>query len=332
MKRAPGCLPNDVPQFDHKTIVPPSRSPHVELPRAAAVKGGRQAGAERPLPLTAASTAASFRRSGRRLVIQTAKGFRARVIAAVLIGCLVPMPRVAWSQSTVDRWAHEIAEAAERFGIPDLWIREVMRAESGGDASATSPAGAMGLMQIMPSTFAVLRERYGLDGDPYDPRTSVLAGAAYLRELHDRFGDNGFLAAYNAGEARYEQHLRSGQPLPDETTRYVAAIRQRLAASTGIEELEVRPSVASMPIRRATEPQIPRLFVPSSAAGMFHVDPLSRDRAAGSTLFARGSGGRPANRAPSDARSIEDRDGHRDAQSNAFQTPFVPLRSVPASR
>jgi soluble lytic murein transglycosylase-like protein len=69
-----------------------------------------------------------------------------------------------------------------------------------------------------------LRARYGLGADPFDAHDSILAGAAYLRELHDRYGEPGFLAAYNAGPARYEQHLASGQPMPSETQNYVAAL------------------------------------------------------------------------------------------------------------
>jgi membrane-bound lytic murein transglycosylase B len=117
-----------------------------------------------------------------------------------------------------------IDEAAQLFDIPASWIRAVMRAESSGDAHARSPKGAMGLMQIMPQTWAALRSRYGLGADPYDTHDNILAGAAYLRELHDRYGSPGFLAAYNAGPARYEDHLATGRPLPAETRAYVAAV------------------------------------------------------------------------------------------------------------
>ena len=104
------------------------------------------------------------------------------------------------------------------------WIRAVMHAESGEDIHALSPKGAMGLMQIMPATWASLRARHGLGANPYDPHDNILAGAAFLRELHDRYGSPGFLAAYNAGPGRYEDHLATGRPLPDETRAYVAAI------------------------------------------------------------------------------------------------------------
>jgi soluble lytic murein transglycosylase-like protein len=92
-----------------------------------------------------------------------------------------------------------IAEAARRFGIPEHWIRAVMRVESAGDVRAMSSAGAMGLMQIMPRHMGRSARRHGLGADPYDPRDNILAGAAYLREMHDRYGSPGFLAAYNAG-------------------------------------------------------------------------------------------------------------------------------------
>jgi len=116
-----------------------------------------------------------------------------------------------------------IDEAAQRFGIPAAWIRAVMRAESAGDVRAISSAGAMGLMQIMPDTWAALRVRHRFGRDPYDPRDNILAGAAYLREMYDRYGSPGFLAAYNAGPGRYEEYL-AGRPLPAETRAYVAAL------------------------------------------------------------------------------------------------------------
>ena len=125
--------------------------------------------------------------------------------------------------SRPDPYAAFIAEAAQRFGIPETWIRAVMRIESAGDVRAVSSAGALGLMQVMPSTWAELRVRHRLGVDPYDPHDNILAGAAYLREMHDRYGSPGFLAAYNAGPGRYEEYL-GGRPLPAETRAYVAML------------------------------------------------------------------------------------------------------------
>jgi soluble lytic murein transglycosylase-like protein len=121
-----------------------------------------------------------------------------------------------------------ITEASGRFDLPELWIRAVMQVESNGDSDATSPKGAMGLMQVMPATYAYLSDRYGLGDDPYAPRDNVLAGSAYLRELYDRYGAAGFLAAYNAGPGRYEDSLCRGCTLPEETKRYVASVRLAL--------------------------------------------------------------------------------------------------------
>jgi len=123
-----------------------------------------------------------------------------------------------------DPYASLIAEAAQRFAIPVAWIRAIMRIESRGDRRAVSPKGAMGLMQLMPETWAALRARYGLGHDPYDPHDNILAGAAFLREMHDRYGSPGFLAAYNAGPGRYEDYRDRHRPLPAETVAYVAAL------------------------------------------------------------------------------------------------------------
>ncbi|MAM37437.1 MAG: lytic transglycosylase [Erythrobacter sp.] len=125
--------------------------------------------------------------------------------------------------SRSDPYGAFIAEAAQRFGVPEAWIRAVMRVESAGDVRAISSAGAMGLMQIMPATWAELRVRHRLGGNPYDPRDNILAGAAYLRDMHNRYGSPGFLAAYNAGPGRYEEYL-AGRPLPAETRAYVATL------------------------------------------------------------------------------------------------------------
>ncbi|MBJ3764567.1 lytic transglycosylase domain-containing protein [Maribius pontilimi] len=124
-----------------------------------------------------------------------------------------------------------IADAAGRFDIPEPWIRAVMQVESAGDPRAVSSAGAMGLMQIMPATWNDLRDQLDLGTNAFDPRDNVLAGTAYLRMMHDRFGSPGFLAAYNAGPERYADHLRTGRQLPRETRLYVASLLPLIDAS-----------------------------------------------------------------------------------------------------
>lgn len=127
------------------------------------------------------------------------------------------------------KWDPLIAEAASRFGLPADWIRRVMRAESGGRTTLggrpiTSAKGATGLMQLMPGTWAEMASLHGLGADPYGPRDNILAGAAYLRLMFDRFGYPGLFAAYNAGPERYAAWLRGRRPLPAETRLYLARV------------------------------------------------------------------------------------------------------------
>lgn len=120
--------------------------------------------------------------------------------------------------------AEAIARASARFAIPQGLIHSVIAAESNFMVRAVSPKGAMGLMQLMPRTWAELRLRYALGADPFDPCDNITAGTAYLRELLDRYGDPGFLAAYNAGPGRYEAYLQGAKRLPAETLAYVARL------------------------------------------------------------------------------------------------------------
>jgi len=129
----------------------------------------------------------------------------------------------------IDRWHPFIAEAAIRSQMLESWIRAVMKAESGGRTLLNgrpiiSPAGAMGLMQLLPMTYQDMRAQHGFGPDPYEPRDNILAGAAYLRAMYDRFGYPGLFAAYNAGPERYGAYLRTGQALPAETIQYLASL------------------------------------------------------------------------------------------------------------
>ena len=151
------------------------------------------------------------------------------LLSGLPLAAAVPTLSVAQSvaieqQAPADPYAAFVVEASQRFDVPEGWIRAVMRVESRGDVRAMSPAGAMGLMQIMPDTWADLRFRHSLGSDPFSPRDNILAGAAYLREMHDRYGSPGFLAAYNAGPARYEEYVAGARALPAETCAYVTAL------------------------------------------------------------------------------------------------------------
>ncbi|OLP48019.1 lytic transglycosylase [Allorhizobium taibaishanense] len=205
-----------------------------------------------------------------------------------------------------DPYAGVVAEAAKRFAIPERWIRAVIRVESRSDPSAISPKGAMGLMQIMPGTWNELRARHDLGEDAFNPRDNILAGAAYLAELHDLYGSPGFLAAYNAGPGRYEKHLVTGDPLPQETIDYIAKLvpmidteaapTVRIAVSSGRNEWANAPLffVQQGDIDRDNSASSGRLSK-RSADGTPIVD-LSALAPASSGLFVRrgpGEGGQP---------------------------------------
>ena len=148
--------------------------------------------------------------------------------------------------STREQIAFYVSEASQRFGVPEAWITAVMRVESGGNPSATSSVGAMGLMQVMPGNYASLRARLGLGANAYDPHDNIMAGAAYLRELHDRYGAVGLLAAYNAGPGWWEDHLAGVRPLPSETIRYMARLAPMLGSSSaGVIARAVLPAVTT---------------------------------------------------------------------------------------
>jgi len=163
------------------------------------------------------------------------------------------------------RWVPHIREASARFDVPEPWIRAVMIRESGGRATVngrviTSSAGAIGLMQVMPGTYELMRAQWGLGPDPADPRDNIMAGTAYLREMYDLFGAPGFLAAYNCGPKCYAQHLAGKQKLPRETRMYIAALAPKvrdiepatLSASSNATAVEVailpaKPKPAAKP-------------------------------------------------------------------------------------
>jgi soluble lytic murein transglycosylase-like protein len=166
---------------------------------------------------------------------------RTRLIAGLFSATLCFVSATARADDAgIDRWRGLIAAASRVFDIPESWISSVMRAESDGRDTLggkplTSPAGAMGLMQIMPETWAGLRNRYGLGNNPYDPHDNVFAGAAYLRELYQRYGYPNLFAAYNAGPGRLDSYLERGERLPAETSGYLAklGVQRGISPSVG---------------------------------------------------------------------------------------------------
>jgi len=129
---------------------------------------------------------------------------------------------------------HHLREAAAAQRIDFELLQALIATESGFDAGAVSPKGAVGLMQVMPAT----AERYGVVGDRQtpvgqklaDPRTNIRAGTRYLRYLLDLFPGRLelALAAYNAGEGAVQ---RAGNRIPNyrETQNYVKTVLQLYA-------------------------------------------------------------------------------------------------------
>ncbi len=133
-----------------------------------------------------------------------------------------------------DPWRPYIMEASTRFSVPPGWIRAIIRQESGGHEylhgrPVTSDAGAMGLMQLMPATYAELRDRFGLGNDPYDPHDNIMAGTGYIAELYARYGAPAFLVAYDAGPRRMDEYNAGRGTLPNETVAYLASVAPALA-------------------------------------------------------------------------------------------------------
>jgi soluble lytic murein transglycosylase-like protein len=151
-----------------------------------------------------------------RLEASNAKPLLRRATHVALAGATCPVPKAF-------RSAFETAAVQTRVPLP-LLVATAYE-ESRMDPAARSPAGARGLLQVMPSTARAFR----LDGD--EPRANVFAGARYLRQLLDRFDSVELaLAAYNAGPTAVE---RAGGAPTIATLRYVKNIEARESSVAG---------------------------------------------------------------------------------------------------
>jgi hypothetical protein len=156
------------------------------------------------------------------------------------------------SSQLLNRWDVLVTEASQRFHIPKTWIRAVMRQESGGRTMLgegkpiVSRAGAVGLMQVMPATYEQMADQHKLGDDPFDARNNIMAGTAYLRWLHERYGFPKMFAAYNAGPGRVEQ----GGRLPAETRAYVGGITKTIKQASNAPDMVklTRPNGAALKI------------------------------------------------------------------------------------
>ena len=204
-------------------------------------------------------TVSGLHLAARRMALLLLSGL---AVANVMPAVTMAQSLAVASASTSDPYAAHITEAATRFRLPAVWIRAVMRTESAGDPRAISPKGAMGLMQIMPATWAELRTRHRLGADPYNVRDNIIAGSGYIRELLDRYGSPGWIAAYNAGPGRYDEAL-NGRPLPTETRAYVATVASAIGSGGTVMAAVDRlawtraPLFITQPDRRSAVDSIP---------------------------------------------------------------------------
>jgi soluble lytic murein transglycosylase-like protein len=149
-----------------------------------------------------------------------------------------PAPAVtaALKPAAPELTARELVEAAARKnGLPPKFVHSVVAAESGYQANAVSPKGAIGLMQLMPGT----AQAYG--ADPHDPAQNVEAGAAYLRELLIKYDGDArrALAAYNAGPGAVAKY--NGVPPYAETQTYIERVLRKYKKSTDSEAGVIDP-------------------------------------------------------------------------------------------
>ncbi len=201
------------------------------------------------------------------------KSLLACAVLSFLAAACAGGPSRTVSQAEIDT---HIVEASKRFDMPELWIREVMRQESGGRTMLNgrpivSKAGAMGLMQVMPATYEEMRRKHGLGSDPFEPRDNILAGTAYLREMYNLFGAPGFLGAYNCGPGCYGDYLAGNRRLPAETRNYIASVAPRLNRLPGPDGSDIVVASASRtsPVISAAAPapaaSTPRVVAPESS-------------------------------------------------------------------
>jgi soluble lytic murein transglycosylase-like protein len=136
------------------------------------------------------------------------------------LGPLPALPPMPVRVSSADDYGDLIQNASAQTGVAPALVRAIIQTESGGDPRAVSPAGAMGLMQLMPSNV----QDAGVS-DPFDPAQNIMAGtqqlAGYLKQYH---GDLDLaLAAYNAGPGNVRKY--GGVPPFLETQNYIRKVR-----------------------------------------------------------------------------------------------------------
>ncbi|MDD3243057.1 MAG: lytic transglycosylase domain-containing protein [Eubacteriales bacterium] len=156
-------------------------------------------------------------------------------VAVVLAAALVLLPVAARrvypyeQRQTIERWAQE-------YGLDPLWVVAIIRTESSFRPAAVSPAGARGLMQLMPATAQWMAEKHALEYSEemlLQPAYNVQLGCAYYAYLKERFPENeAALAAWNAGEGNVRRWQQAGKQMTraedipyGETRRFVKKVK-----------------------------------------------------------------------------------------------------------
>jgi hypothetical protein len=149
----------------------------------------------------------------------------------------------SWKPLSNPRLESLISKYAQKNGVEPSLVRAVMRHESGFNAQAVSPKGALGLMQLMPGTAALMGVR-----NPFDPEENIAGGVGYLRLCLNRFQNNIALAvaAYNAGPERVARC--AGVPPIPETQVFVSNV---MGSYTGNNPSAAKPAAPPAPARGA---------------------------------------------------------------------------------
>ncbi|MFT5443463.1 MAG: soluble lytic murein transglycosylase-like protein [Myxococcota bacterium] len=140
----------------------------------------------------------------------------------------------AMSERDEENVARAVVREANRHGLDPALVLAVIQVESGGYYLAESHVGAMGLMQLLPSTGEELARKLGLDwrgaDSLYDPVLNVQLGTAYIKHLADRYDDvSTALAAYNWGPGRIDRRLRAGTAVP---SKYINQVMKAFDVSS----------------------------------------------------------------------------------------------------
>ncbi len=194
------------------------------------------------------------------------------LLVAVAAGFLAP-PAEAGKRPFADI----VNAAAHRHGVDPSLVHAVIAVESGYRANAQSPAGAQGLMQLMPGT----QRQLGVS-DAFDPQQNVDAGVAYLRRLTDEFGTVLALAAYNAGPGAVRRY--NGIPPYRETRAYVQAVLRRARPAADAQEAPEEQASSGDRAHAAAEAEVAE----SDAAGRRLRDDLQGADGAGREPHALG--------------------------------------------